>query len=147
MSAKGFTLAELMISVAVVTVALLGTVTATVAAARMARTYTGPDFQEATACAQQETESYRDRVAADDTTLSNPVGLGTWQAGQPLSNCGLSGTESIEFKPGRPAVTPATRVCRVARECDGLVGNDCYAILVRVCWNGQICPAVGSACQ
>ncbi len=32
MSAKGFTLAELMISVAVVSVALLGTVTATVAA-------------------------------------------------------------------------------------------------------------------
>jgi prepilin-type N-terminal cleavage/methylation domain-containing protein len=143
---RGFSLIELLTSVLIITVAILGTMTASVGAGRIARLRgEGPDYTEAVGCAQESLEWYRNAVAADDTRLKTDA-TGLWKAGTALSSCG-SGTESIQFEPGSPPVTPAHVWCLQPQDCDLVNGaGDCYSMQVRVCWDGDTCPSPGTPC-
>ena len=144
---RGFTLVELLASLLIVSVTMLGVMTASVGAARTARLQQlGPNYSEAVGCAQQHLEQYRNSVAADDTTIASSA-TGQWQAGFPISGCTGIHKASIRYQTGSPPVTPTRMWCLRPEECDGAAGVDCYSMHVRVCWNGQACPTALSACS
>ena len=139
---RGFTLIEILVAGVIGSVVTSGIFAAYVAAARMMGGANSAEYVEAANFAQQTLERLRNQVATDDTTVfaTPPAGTG-WQADpDPLPVSG--GSQSILNPPG------ATRMmCVLAEDCDGVNGaGDCYAVRVRVCWNGTACPSPGSPC-
>lgn len=134
-----FTLVEIIIASLITAVVVGGTMAAFIAAARMTHAQNGPLYAEAMNCAQQKLERFRNRVAQDDPFLQANAGLG-WQIDNgvdDLTDCG-SGSESLQTR------APQRRFCVRGEDCDGAPGLDCFAVLVRVCWDGTACPAVGA---
>lgn len=133
---KGFHLAEALMASVIIPCAIGGAMAGLTAAARMLRTQDNAAATEAMGYARQLMEEARNRVAADDPWWATQAAVG-WQAAPFTGN----GTETISLQ-------GATRLyCVAARDCDGDgTAGDCYAMQVRVCWNGGACPAVGEAC-
>ena len=136
---RGFTLIEILVAGVIGSVITSGIFAAYVAAARMMGGANSAEYVEAANFGQQTLERLRNEVAADSTWFTNQAGTG-WQADPDLLVGG--GSRSIVNPPG------ATRMmCVLAEDCDGVGGaGDCYAVRVRVCWNGTACPSPGSPC-
>ena len=131
MSERGLTLIEVLASAVIASVVAGGTMMAFITAARIQALQTNPHLAEADGLAEQTAERLRNLVAAD---LTLPTG--GWQS-DPISG---GGTESISAMGAvrRYRITPS--------DCDGdgiVAGGgeqDCYAVNVRVCWDGTPCP-------
>ena len=131
----GFTLIEVMVASAISAVVAGGTMMAFVTAARMVRAQNSPGMAEASGFAQQTLERLRNRVAADDTFFTAQAGPTWWDDPLPVPGAGTN-SESILWE------VPTSRKYRVtAEDCDGVVAGppDCYAVAVKVCWNGAAC--------
>ena len=146
MRVRGFTLIEVIIASLITSVVAAGTFMAFVAAARMNRVQNNPQNAEAADYAQQTIERFRSNIACGGTWFDAncgqtlPVG---WQD-DPLPAAAGAGNRSLLALPG--AVAPLRRYCvKPANPIDCAAG-DCYSVQVKVCWNGTVCPAVGSAC-
>lgn len=137
MSARGFTLIEVMAASTIAAVVASGTMMAFVAAARMSRIHNSGALAEASDFAQETLEGLYNHIATDDTKLADEsVAVPPWHD-DPLPPVPAPGTnsESILW------LTPTSRRYRVTSEdCDGVGGvGDCYAVTVRVCWNDPLC--------
>ena len=134
---QGTTLADVMIGTLIASVAVGGTMSAFVTAARLQRVEDAPLLLEASGYAQDYLEALRNHVAADDPFFSSKAGLG-W----------LDDDSTTAIPPASSET--AKRVYRVVgADCDGDgiaagVGVppevDCYAVAVKVCWNQPTCP-------
>src|SRR3989338_992801 len=135
MSARGFTLIEVMAASTIAAVVASGTMMAFVAAARMSRIHNSGALAEDSDFAQETLEGLYNHIATDDTTFADEAGS-TWH-NDPLPPVPAPGTnsESILWR------TPTSRRYRVTSEdCDGVGGpGDCYAVTVKVCWNDPLC--------
>ena len=155
----GFTLLEVLIASLVIAIVVVGTMSAFIVASRILGTQNSSVYAEASACAQQKLEKFRNHVAAavagaSDTFLEDHAPLG-WQidGSDDLSDCGSSNNSSISI---RDTTSPPVRKFCVKRgDCNGNgilagVGSppevDCYALLTKVCWNGTPCPNNGDTC-
>jgi len=135
--ADGFTLLEVLAASIVASVVAGGMLMAYMAAARMLPPTSTEDSLEAGEFAQQTLEGIRNHVATDDNYFAMRAGAG-WQddvlpapsSSQSILNAGAE-----------------RRFCVVAADCDGVGGTgDCYAVSVKLCWDGTSCPAAGTAC-
>lgn len=132
----GFSLAEPLIACVVIPVVIGGTMAGYTVAARLQRAHDDAASTEAMGYARQLLEEVRNRVAADDPWWAAQAASG-WQSVPFAGN----GTQTIS---GQGA---ARLSCVTAQDCDGdAVIGDCYAMQVKVCWDGTACPAVGEAC-
>lgn len=119
----GFTLLEAVVAVAIMGLAVGGTIMAFVTADQVTRNQNPTDYAEAAGYAQQTAEQFRNHIYAGASLLPT-----TW-TDQPLPSPPLPPSPSI-LRQG------ATRLYRVTSEdCDGVGGvGDCYAIEVKVSW-------------
>lgn len=138
MKNNGFTLLEIVAASVTIAVVTSGTFMAYVAASRMTRAQNEPGVAEANLYARETIERFRNLIACDspwfDLTTCNPsAGLPTAWTADPLPVS--AGSQSI-------LNTGASRCYRVtSQDCDGIGGvDDCLAVEVRVCWNGDPCP-------
>ena len=133
----GFTFVEVLFASLIGSVVAGGTFMAFVTAARIVRQQGSGSFVEATSLAQETIEGFRNQIGAQANPADLPwpgANVGTWQQGAPVPvSSGLSG---------------ATRVyCVFQADCNGdgdtddvPLGGDCYAVHVKVCWDGTVCP-------
>ena len=128
----GFTLLEAVAALAIMVLAIGGTLMAFVTAERVTRNQNQPDYAEASGYAQQTAEHFRNRIDDDPATPAFTTGP-TWQLDQPLPSPPAPPSPSI-LRQG------ATRQYRLTREdCDvngviDLLVDKCYAIEVKVSW-------------
>jgi len=144
-SEGGFTMVEVLVASVLASVVAGGTMMAFITAARISHEQSSPSIAEAGGYAQETVERFRNRVAASqaqdpafgDNWLTTTAGAG-W-TNDPLPPPASGGTESI-----LGMGTGAKRCYRLtAADCDGVPGNDCYALEVKVCWKdltGCPCP-------
>lgn len=133
----GVTLMEVLAASVILPVAVFGTATALLTAARINKQVNEGATVEVTGYAQQFLEEVRNHVADDDTWFENQALLG-WQ---PWTFTG-SGTVSIELE------NPDRMYCVARKDCDGDgTDGDCYAVSVKICWGDTSCPAQGAACS
>ena len=144
---RGFTLIEVLASSLIASVVVGGTLMAFVTAARIGHAMDPRQQAEAALFGQETLERLRNRVGTDDPTFNpaNPLFpspasvVSNWQEDPLLDAQGnlLPGSpDSILGVDGRQA----KRCYRMIKEnCAGVVG-DCYAVQVKVCWNGTLCP-------
>ena len=133
LSAKAFTLAEMLVASAITSVVVGGTMAAFVTAAREQQVKNGPELAEASGYAQQLLEEFRNHVAAatDDPFLTTRVGTSWRNDGiSPLPAGG--GSESI-------LNLSARRCYQVTTAC----GGECTQVQAMICWrdlSGCPCP-------
>ena len=130
---RGFTLLEVLVASAIMSVAAGGTMVAFIAAGRMMRAQSHPDTAEAVGYAQETMETLRDNIACQPPwfdaacTPTLPVG---WQA-DPLP--GPASTNTI--------LAAAARRCYRVTQQNCAAAGDCFAVEVRMCWNDVAnCP-------
>ena len=140
---QGTTLADVMIGTLITSLAVGGTMSAFVTAARLQRVEDAPLLIEASGYAQDFLEPLRNHVAADDFFFPTKAALTA------ASATGWLDDDVTTAIPPATAET-AKRVYRVVgADCNGNgiaagVGVppevDCYAVAVKVCWNQPTCP-------
>ena len=148
---KGFTLIEVMIASVITSLVAAVTLMAFVAAARMNKAQNNPQNAEAADYAQQTVERFRSNIACRqpgdpagqwfDANCGSTLPVG-WQD-DPLPAVNTTGNRSFLAAGNLPA---ARRYCVTAANPADCTVGDCYAIQVRVCWNGTACPAIGAPC-
>ena len=136
MNARGFSLMEIICTSVIVPIIIGGTMAGYTVAVRLQYTHDDAASTEAMGYARQLLEEARNRVASDDPWWAAQAALG-WQAA-PFTG---SGSQTISLQ-------GAMRLyCVAAQDCDGDgATGDCYAMQVKVCWDGTPCPTVGAAC-
>ena len=141
----GFTLIEILAASILAAMVAGGTMSAFVTASRILQAKNAVGSAEASGYAQQTIEQLRNFIACDSPWFTNDAACTpsaalptAWQA-DPLP-AAEAGTRSI-------LATTAKRCYRVLpQNCDQPNGieasgsGNCFAVQVRVCWNGSACP-------